>query len=55
MAELNDFIPGLDIVTFQIDELEEAEVIPRHLVHAANLVAIVSHEVELLDVWEDRS
>ena len=54
MAEFNDFIPRFDVVAFQVDKLEEAELLSRHWIHAANLVTVIAHKMKLLNVGEDR-
>ena len=52
VTELNDFIPRLDVVTFEVDEFKELEVVFGDGVFAADQIAVVAHQVQLLDVAE---
>ena len=54
MAEFDDFIPRFDVISLQIDKFEQFEVLLGHRVHAADFVAVVADQVQLLDVAENR-
>ena len=54
VSKFNDFIPWFDIVSLKVDEFEKFKVFTWHFILTANLVAIVSYEVQLLHVDQSR-